>query len=335
MIADALQGERFVEVTRGDRVESEHRVAACASDASGRVLFAVGEIDVPVYLRSSAKPLIAAAALREGVAERFSLTQREIAVMAASHNGESFHVEAVRSILRKIGLPETALQCGAHLPYDAASAQALLRSGAPVTAVYNNCSGKHAGILALCLAIGADPQTYVDPENPAQRLILDLCARFADERSEDLPLGVDGCGIPVYAVSLRHAALSFARVANPDGIDAEDARAIARVGDAMCAHPEYVAGTGEFDSAIIAAGRGDIVAKSGAEGVCAVAVRSRGAGLALKVVDGAGRAAAPAALAILERLELLDPERRLQLASYERPVVRNRAGRAVGSILAR
>ncbi len=335
MIAGALQGERFVDVTRGDRVESEHRVAACATDAAGRVLFAIGDIDVPVFLRSSAKPLIAAAAMREGVDERFSLTQREIAVMAASHNGEPFHVEAVRSILHKIGLPETALQCGAHLPYDPASAQALLRSGSPITAIYNNCSGKHAGILALCLAIGANPQTYLDRDNPAQRLILELCARFADERAVDLPLGVDGCGIPVYAVSLRRAALSFARVANPDGIDVRDARAIAHVRDAMCAHPEYVAGTDEFDSAIIAAGRGEIVAKSGAEGVCAVAVRPRGIGLALKVVDGAGRAASPAAIAILERLDLLDPEQRAELEGFERPVVRNRAGRAVGSILAR
>ncbi|HZY98859.1 MAG TPA: asparaginase, partial [Candidatus Baltobacteraceae bacterium] len=218
--------ELVVEVTRENLVESTHRVAACAVDARGNVLFSSGDVEAPVYLRSSAKPFIAAAGVKAGVVERFGLDSREIAVMAASHFGQPFHVEAVAAILGKIGLDESALQCGTHAPYDEASAQALQRAGIAPTPIYNNCSGKHAGILALCLTIGADPKTYLEVSNPAQRSILDFCARVSDDDAATWPLGVDGCGIPVYATPLRRAALSFARLATLDGVDAADARAL-------------------------------------------------------------------------------------------------------------
>jgi L-asparaginase II len=123
---------------------------------------------------------------------------QEIAVMAASHTGEPFHLEAVASILAKIGLDESALQCGAHLPYNEAAAQALLRSGALPTALHNNCSGKHAGILALCRVLGSDTARYMSPENPAQVAILDFCARLCDDDASTWSPAIDGCGIPVY-----------------------------------------------------------------------------------------------------------------------------------------
>jgi L-asparaginase II/putative methionine-R-sulfoxide reductase with GAF domain len=325
----------IVEVTRGDLVESVHRVAACASDHHGNITFERGPIDVPVYLRSTAKPFIAAAAVRAGAVERFGFDTHEIALMAASHNGEPFHVAAVRSMLRKIGVTESALACGPHAPYDAASAEALAREGVAFGPVHNNCSGKHAGIIALSRLLGADVATYRDPESPAQREILALCARACDASVADLPLGVDGCGIPVFAVSLRKAALAFARLATLEGLDDGDARALRIVRDAMVAAPEYVAGTGEFDTALMRAARGGIVAKSGAEGVHGLAHLPSGTGLVLKIADGAARAVPPATMEIARRLRMLDGAAARELEAFTSVPLFNRAGFRTGTIRSR
>jgi L-asparaginase II len=324
----------IVEVTRGDLVESVHRVDACAVDASGYVIFQTGDIEMPVYLRSAAKPFIAAAAIAAGVREAFGLETQEIAVMAASHFGEPFHVEAVASILRKIGLDAGALQCGEHLPYDEATAQAMVRAGTQPSALYNNCSGKHAGILALCKAIGADTATYLEASNPAQRQILELCARVSDDDPDRWPLGVDGCGIPVYATSLKNAARSFARLASLQRVSALDAAALNVVRDAMIAHPRYVAGTGQFDSVLMDVAGGAIACKGGAEGVHGVAAIPQGVGYVSKVLDGGGRARGPSTVAALTLLGILDEEKATKLARFARPIVYNRAGRAVGEIRA-
>lgn len=322
----------IVEVTRGSLVESRHEVCACASDVRGAVLFSSGEIDAPVYLRSSAKPFIAAAVVAAGARERFGLDEREVAIMSASHSGQLFHVNAVRSILEKIEMQESALFCGAHLPYNERAAHALLRRGGEASAIDNNCSGKHAGILALCRILGADPNTYLDVKNPAQQAILAFCARMSDEDPERMPIAVDGCGIPVYATPLRKAALAFARLATLEGIEPADAQALAVVRAAMLARPEYVAGTGEFDSELMRASDATVVSKGGAEGVHGAASVARGFGYASKVVDGAARARAPSSVAALHRLGALSDEQRERLAAFAKPVVYNRAGRAVGEI---
>nr|MDQ6930624.1 asparaginase [Candidatus Eremiobacteraeota bacterium] len=330
-----LYGAPLVEVTRGKLAESVHSVAACAIDKTGDVVFALGEIDTPVFLRSSAKPFIAATALKYGAAERYGLDQRELAVMAGSHSGEPYHIAAVRSILEKIGLPESALQCGAHAPYNIAAALALERCGEPFTAVHNNCSGKHAGILALCLLLGSDIATYMDIENPAQQAILHFCARLTGDDARTWPLGIDGCGIPVFATPLRRAALAFMRFATLHEVDPSDASALRMVRDAMIAAPLYVSGTGEFDAALMHAGAGEIACKAGAEGVECVSALTAGVGLALKVIDGTKRAVAPATMAALDGLGVLDPSALVALERFARPELRNRAGRVVGEIRAR
>ena len=323
-----------VEVTRGGMVESVHHIAACAIDAGGRVILAHGDVDAPIYLRSTAKPFIAAAVIAAGTQERFNLDQREIAVMAASHSGQPFHVEAVRSILRKIRMDENALKCGLHPPYNAAAARDLECAGIPLTAVYNNCSGKHAGILALCAMIGAEPSTYLEAENAAQQRILQFCARMSDVRVLDFVMGVDGCGIPVYGTPLRNAALSFMRFATLTGIEEHDAQALKVVRDAMLAYPEYVSGTGEFDARLMQSANESIACKGGAEGVHGTAVIDRGAGMVVKVLDGSARGRAPAVLAALRNLELVSEACLTRLADLERPIVYNRAGRPVGEVRA-
>lgn len=261
----------------------------------------MGDIDRPVYLRSAAKPFIAAAAIAAGAREAFGLTAQEIAVMAASHSGEPVHVAAVRSVLEKIGLDESALQCGSHLPFDEASAHALIRAGKSPGALHDNCSGKHAGILALSCALGADAATYREPTHPAQRAILDLCSRICAEDAARWPLALDGCGIPVFATPLRNAARAFARFASLTGLADAELEALRIVREAMLAHPRMVAGSGQFDTRLMEAARGTIACKVGAEGVDGIAIIPLGLGLALKVVDGAARARPPAALRLLLR----------------------------------
>lgn len=320
-----------VEVTRGDLVESVHHIAACAATPTGDVIFGTGDIESPVFLRSSAKPFIAAAAIEAGVREAFDLDMREIAVMSASHVGEPFHIDAVRSILAKIGLDESALQCGGHLPYNEAAAHALIKRGEAATAVYNNCSGKHAGILALARVIGADVTTYMDVNNPAQQRILAFCARLSGDDPATWPLGVDGCGIPVYATSLRRAATAFARFASLRELAPRDAMALLVVRDAMVSHPQYVSGTGEFDTVLMQASGGAIACKAGAEGVHGLALIPAGVGFVSKVLDGTSRARAPVTMDALRRLGsavAAAPE----VGGFVRPVVYNRAGLAVGEI---
>lgn len=321
-----------VSVSRGDLVESVHRVAACAVDAGGDVLYRAGDVEALVYLRSTAKPLIAAAIVEAGAGERFGLDPREIAVIAASHSGEPYHVLAVLSILEKIGMEVSALQCGVHPPYDERAAEELRRAGIEPTAVHNNCSGKHAGILALCKILGADTATYLSAENPAQRYILEFCARLSDDDASSWPIGGDGCGIPVYATSLSKAALSFARLATLEGVSEPDARALEAVRDAMAAHPEYVSGTGQIDTEIMRVAQGTLVAKAGAEGVHGIAARDQGFGYISKVLDGGARARGPSTVAALRALGALTDEQAVKLARFARPTVYNRAGRAVGEI---
>ncbi len=320
-----------VEVTRGNLVESVHHVAAAAATPRGDVIFSTGDISSPVFLRSSAKPFIAAAAIAAGVRDRFGLDMREIAVLAASHTGEPFHIDAVESILRKIGADESMLQCGAHYPYNEKASRALIERREKPRAVHNNCSGKHAGILALATVLGADLSTYLQIDNPAQQAILAFCARMSDDDPAAWPIGVDGCGIPVYATSLRRAAMAFARLASLTEIDPRDAMALLVVRDAMVSHPEYVCGTGEFDSVLMAAGGGSIACKAGAEGVHGLSLIPDGLGVASKVVDGASRARAPVTMAALRTLgsPVADAT---ELRAFAHPVVYNRAGRAVGEI---
>ena len=331
----APSGEPFVEVTRGDLVESVHNVAACASDAKGVVHLQLGDIDTPIFLRSAAKPFIAAAAIAAGVREAFELSMEEIAVMAASHSGEPFHVDAVRSILQKAGVDEAALQCGTHYPYNEGAANTLRADGVSPSSLHNNCSGKHAGILALCKLMGADMRTYLDVDHPAQRAILAFCARMSDDDPSQWSIGVDGCGIPVYATSLRKGSLAFARFASLEGLESRDAMALLVVRDAMVSHPEYVGGTRTLDSDLMRVAGGSIAAKAGAEGVHGVAAIPQGLGFVSKVIDGSSRARGPSTIALLARLGVLDAERVAKLDEYARQVVYNRAGRVAGEVRAR
>jgi L-asparaginase II len=205
-------------VIRGDYVESRHRVAYALVSSTGHVLAHAGDVEEPVFMRSSAKPLVCAAIVASGAADKFNFTLKEVAIIAGSHSGEPHHVETVRGILQKIGLDESALRCGAHPPFYEPSALALTAAGEQPRQVHNNCSGKHAGMLALAVYHGLPVENYIARDHPVQVEILEGCANMLGVRPETMPIAVDGCGTPVIAVPLRVGATLYAKLSNPESL---------------------------------------------------------------------------------------------------------------------
>ena len=334
-LAKGWHGDRpLVEVRRGDLVESVHAGGIAVAGATGRVLLAHGDPAGVTYLRSAAKPAQVLPLLAAGGAERFRFTEAEIAVMIGSHGGEPIHVEAVRSILDKVGLPEAALQCGAHAPFHRPSAQFLREAGRRPSALHNNCSGKHAGMLALSLAIGAPHDRYLEESHPVQQRIRRAVGALAGVAPEAIPTAIDGCSAPTFALSLAAAATFYARLVEPSGMPSDLADAAGRAVAAMRRHPEMVAGTDRLCTDLMRAAPG-LVAKIGAEGFYGLAWTGDGSGrgAALKIGDGDGDRARPAAaLALLRSQGVLAPAAAEALADRHAPPLRNHRGLLVGRL---
>lgn len=320
----------LVEVLRNDRVESVHYGAWAVCDTKGKVVDGRGDAQVGFYLRSSAKPLQCATVVHVGTASRFQLSEAELAVVCASHGAEEIHLQTVRSILRKCGLDETALQCGPHLPLHFPSQERLLRSGQKPLPIHNNCSGKHAGMLAACRHQNWRTDDYLSPDHPLQRANLATVAIFSGLNEKAIGVGTDGCGVPSYYLPLAHLATAYARLANPDSLLRDWRSAAEMVVGSMCRHPRLVAYDGHFNTQLLEHLGHQLVAKGGAEGVFAVGIRGQGLGVALKISDGTSRAIPPLIVALLEKLlpeTKLDTLRRLAFAPLT-----NTRGEAIGAI---
>ena len=332
----------LVEVRRGPIVESRHRGHVAAVDGEGRLVATLGEPETVTYLRSSAKPFQAVPLVTSGAADRFRLTAAELALACGSHSGEDLHVETVARMLEKIGLDESFLKCGVHEPFDLATAERLRERGEKPTALRNNCSGKHTGMLALALHLGARPEEYDHADSPVQQAILRAVAKFSDLPVEEIAVGTDGCGVPVFGMPVRAMALMYARLAAPPtDFDEETRRACARLTSAMTAHPEMVGGTRErFDTEVMRACAGRVVSKIGAEGVYTAGVLPcerwpRGLGLAFKIEDGEDRRArSTIAIESLRQLDVLNEDAQKALKPYASFPVKNHRGENVGEIRA-
>lgn len=295
MSASYRGGEPVAQVVRSGFAESSHRGSVAVTDAAGDLVAAIGDADSPVFPRSSNKPMQALAMLRAGWEPG---SEADLAIAAASHRGEPFHLERVRSVLAGAGLGEEHLQCPPDLPGNLDARHAVVAAEGPAPKrVYMNCSGKHAGMLAACAAAGWDVATYRDPEHPLQELITATVEELTGEPVR--AVGVDGCGAPVLAVSLRGIARAFARF-----VEAPEGSPERRVADAMRAHPHLIDGTNGPDQRSMAAVPG-LLAKGGAEGFHVVAAPGVGA-VAVKIDDGGGRASMPVALRALTTIAGLD-----------------------------
>src|SRR3990170_3645099 len=337
MMSDERQISRYptplVEVNRGSYAEAVHYGAIAVVDAQGSLVAHAGDPDLVTYLRSSAKPFQLLPLVESGGADRFGFNDKELAVMPASHSGEPRHLEAVRGTLEKIGLDESALQCGVHWPLSEESARVLREAGREPAPIYNNCSGKHTGMLAQCAARGLSTHDYLDPRHPIQVTILETLAALCHVDSGAIGVGIDGCSAPCFAIPLRACALAFACLADPFGLPEPRRSAIQRVVRAMMAYPEMVGGEGRLDTDLMRAAQGRLICKGGAEGYHGIGVVKGGLGIAIKIVDGNGqRAGGPAAIEALRQMGILDGGEVELLRKHYRPAVRNHRGLEVGEV---
>jgi L-asparaginase II len=322
----------LVDVWRGALAESRHRGAYVVVDAGGIVVEAKGDPERAVFARSAIKPLQALPLIESGAAEAFAVRDDELALACASHSGEPFHVAAVTAWLGRIGLSENDLECGAHAPYHASSIKALHAASQEPTQAHNNCSGKHTGVLTACRHLKDPTRGYINAEHPAQQRIARVLEEMCNVSLDRAPRGIDGCGFPQIAIPLRALAHGIARLGAPDGLARDRAASCRRIASAMTTHPAMVSGTGRFCTRAMEAARGKAVVKTGAEGVYMAAIPAKGYGIALKVDDGAARAAEVVMATLLLRHGGLEATQIAAFEALQRPNVTNVAGAIVGEL---
>ncbi len=317
---------------RGGHPENIHHGSIAVVNAQGDLLASLGDVDSPLFTRSSLKPFQAMPLIAQA-ADRYGLTDADVALLCASHNGEPMHVERAAALLSKIGAGESSLACGSHLPFFFSTNGVTPEPGARFTRLHHNCSGKHTGMLLLAHALGAPQAGYLDIGHAVQQQITRSVSHFSGVAVADLVLGTDGCSAPNYALPLRSLAHAFARL-TLDEPDPVYGKAPLRIARAMSQHPELVSGQGRNDLSLMRAGRGDWVSKVGADGVQALASFSRGIGIAAKVSDGQLAPLMVAFVSALDQLDWLDGESRAALASLIPPPLKNAAGIEVGEMRA-
>lgn len=316
----------LVEVTRGGAVESRHLGACVIMDADGKTLHSIGDAKRLVFPRSAIKPVQALPLIETGAADHFGVTDEELALACASHNGEAEHVSRVRAWLNRMGLGQDDFACGVHNSLNIDVALDLARSGEENSRAHNNCSGKHTGFLCTAAFMKEPLDGYVKRDHPVQKRVAAAMEAMADVRLSDGACGVDGCGIPACSMPLEAIARAMARMTKPDHLAAK------RIVHAMASHPALVAGTGRSDTQIMAACGGRLVTKIGAEGVHIAIVPERGIGIALKIDDGNARASDVAMTNVLDALGLLDDAAKSALADLLVTPLVNTLGETVGSI---
>ena len=258
---------------------------AAVVNENGELLYFCGDPQKTVYMRSSAKPMQAMCVLESGAVDAYQLTQKELAVLCSSHSGEEFHIHTIRSILAKAGLYEDLLQCGVHAPLNEQAAKELEQRGEQPGQIHNNCSGKHTGMLITAKYLGESLEDYFKPEHPVQQRILHMIADLCNYAPEKIVLGTDGCGVPVHALPMQHAAWGVARMTRPQSLGDRGPLA-KRITDAMMAYPKMVSGTGRFDALLMEEFEGNIFSKAGADGYEIVGIKDKGWGIAVKADDG-------------------------------------------------
>ena len=328
----AARNPLTVEVTRGGMVESCHRGAAVVMDAKGNAVHAWGEIERIVYPRSAIKPLQALAVVETGAAEAFAVTDAELALASASHSGQPQHMDVVLAWLERIGFGANDLECGAHEPLDPETTKARVRAGESPGPADNNCSGKHAGMLTTAKHLGEETAGYTRPGHPVQQRLRAILTDIGGADLSQAPEGTDGCGIPVFGMPLSAMARAMARMADTGGLEAGRAEAAGRIVTAMISNPLLVSGRGRFDTIFMEAANGAFAVKTGAEGVHGAILPRLGLGVAVKIDDGARRAAQVAMAAILDYLGILDGEAKVALAGFLETPVLNEKGERVGEI---
>ena len=314
-------------VTRSAEIESFHIAYGVVAKPNGDIIVAFGNPHLETYVRSSAKPFQAMALYRSNAIKNHDLKVEDIAISCSSHSGQDIHINAVKNLLAKMELSPDLLKCGTHAPLHYKSSKALILKGEEPSALHNNCSGKHAGMLTTASQLGSDLDSYLDVENTTQKLIYDILCEYTDRKL--IHRGVDGCSAPVFFISLKELAMAFARLMDQKDEETE------LVAQAMMSHPELVGGDKRFDTQFMSLLKGKVVSKGGAEGVTAAGIRLDNGeiwGAAIKVLDGNHRAVAPAMLSLLQSAGAFNDDEIEKLKEIREPVLKNHAGLEIGHI---
>lgn len=326
-------------VTRGGMVESLHRAAVAVVSNSGDLIASFGDGQTPIFLRSTAKIFQAMPLILSGAADRFGLTNEEIAIACSSHQGEAFHLAAVSQLLIKAGLDPSQLQCGTHQPFSKNAQEFLCRNCESPSVLHNNCSGKHAGMLAACKCHDWPLETYLEPSHPLQIFILETIATFCALPASKVTTAIDGCAAPTYALPLKKLAHGFSRFIS-GAVDLEPAlhAGSQRISNAITGHPQLISGDGVIDCELIKAFKGTAICKLGAEGVFAMALKRstkypKGVGIALKIEDGSNeRARGVIMIEVLRQLGLLDSSLEIAFSRLFTFELKNHRGDTVGAL---
>lgn len=323
----------LVIVTRNKYVESLHYGLVCVVNSDGHILHHIGDIHTKIFFRSCAKPLQVIPLVQSGGAQALGFSLKDIAIACASHSGQEFHQRTVDAILKNLDLNEVNLHCGIMNPYNEEEGKRLAAKGLSPSVFHCACSGKHSAMLALGKYRGYSLDDYEKITNPVQQEILKTIADFTDEEPESIPVGIDGCGAPIYVLPIYKIALSYARLVQY----AQDSHnswhnACETVYKAMTQYPEMVSGDDEFCTELMRVTKDKLIGKVGSEGVYCVGIKEGNLGICVKIVDGNERAAYPAAMQVLKELNILDVDEFTALQSWYNPVLKNNLEDEIGEI---
>lgn len=331
---EKMNATNLVNVMRGNFIESKHLGHIAIVDYTGKLIASKGNINSIVFARSSMKPLQAIPIIETGAYESYQLEPADLSLCCASHNGEEQHTDRVISILEKAGLVESSLQCGTHIPRWEEAYKKIIIENRKVTPVYNNCSGKHSGMLITAKHLNEPIDSYYNMDHPVQQRILQVISELAETPKEDIQIGVDGCGVPVHGIALEKIALAYAKMAKPDNLPNSRKKSVSQVVHAMMQVPEMVGGTNRFCTDFMNVVKGKMFGKVGAEGVYCIGDLRSGIGIAIKIEDGNSRATSPVAIEVMKQLGMLTGEELNELKEYHFPSINNARDEKVGSLKA-
>ena len=327
---------RLLVVRRGQEEESFHCGRAVVATATGEAVLAIGDAEAPVFPRSAIKPIQAIPLVASGAVEKYDLSDAEIALACGSHGGSPLHVATAQSILKKIGSSANDLECGVHWPLDSGESRALAARGEEPTVLHNNCSGKHCGFLAVGALRGLDMAGYTNVSHPVMREVTSVISLMTGVELRESQACIDGCAIPAFSIPLVSVATGFARLGTGKSLSPSLVKSVSRIRSAIVQNPAMLSGKGRADTRITEVCQGEVFVKSGAEGVMAAAIPALGYGLAVKIDDGAHRAAtavmAALLLRVLEKHSLITTKTKELLKGHARFQLKNWNGTTVGSV---
>lgn len=316
---------------RNGVAESFHRGVICVVDTRGEVVYSVGDIQQLTFPRSALKYIQHLPLLESGAFNHFGFTDDELAIMCGSHNGEPEHLRVVSQILNKINLDISSLKCGAHPPFSPAEAERFFRRNETATALHNNCSGKHAGFLALCVYLGLDTSDYLKPTHPVQQMIRKTVAEMHEMDESLLVPALDGCSAPIYPMTVYQMAVGYKNLVSSSHGEARNAACKAIV-KAVGENSFFVAGNQRFDTELMSVAGEKVIGKVGAEGVFNLAIPERKIGISIKVDDGKMQPQYNLAQWVLEQLNVLTTEEIVHLSNWKTSKIINHNGLLTGEL---